>query len=171
MVADRIDPNGKIVTLGQLEPRCEEARRSGQDVVFTNGHFELLHPGHVRYLEQARSEGDLLIVGLNGDGATRRLKGAGRPVLEAAARAEVLAALSCVDYVVVFEEDTAEALVQKLRPAVYVKGGDYEHKPLPEAEIVRAYGGRVVLVPLVSGYSTSKLIRQIAAECSSKGDA
>lgn len=155
---------GKILTLPELLPRREQLRLAGKIVVFTNGHFEILHPGHVRYLQHARSLGDCLIVGLNGDASTRRLKGPGRPVLGQEARAEVLGALSCVDYVVCFEVDTAEHLVRALRPDIYVKGGDYSAetgKPLPEAQIVRAYGGRVVLAPFLSGYSTSALIQQI----------
>ena len=157
----------KIQSLPALLAVREGLRAAGRQVVFTNGHFELLHPGHVRYLQQARSLGDCLVVGLNDDAATRRLKGPGRPLLSEEARAEVLAALACVDYVVVFGEDTAEQLVRALRPEVYVKGGDYAPeaggKPLPEAAIVRAYGGRVALVPLVSGYSTTALIREIVS--------
>lgn len=156
----------KIATVAQLSERRETLRRTGRRVVFTNGHFELLHPGHVRYLQHARTLGDCLIVGLNGDDTTRRLKGHGRPVLDQAARAEVLAALACVDYVVVFDEETAVSLVRALEPDVYVKGGDYAPdggKSLPEATAVRDYGGCVELVPLVAGFSTTGLIREIVA--------
>lgn len=171
-VADPAQPSApiggsKIQALPALLPVRERLRAAGRQVVFTNGHFELLHPGHVRYLQHARSLGECLIVGLNDDAATRRLKGKGRPLLGEGARAEVLAALACVDYVVIFAGDTAEELVRALQPEVYVKGGDYAPEaggqPLPEAAIVRAYGGRVVLVPFVSGYSTTGLIREIVA--------
>ena len=162
----------KIQSLAALLPVRERLRSGGRQVVFTNGHFELLHPGHVRYLQHARSLGDCLIVGLNDDAGTRRLKGPGRPLLNQDARAEVLAALACVDYVVSFAGDTAQELVRALLPDIYVKGGDYAPddggKPLPEAAIVRGYGGRVVLVPLVSGYSTTALIREIVARFASR---
>ena len=131
-------------------------------VVLTNGHFDLLHVGHLRYLREAKALADILVVGLNSDASTRRLKGPGRPILPQEERAELLAALRCVDYVTIFEEDTAEELVQRLRPDVYVKGGDYaQGKALPEAKAVRAYGGEVRILALVPGRSTSALIERI----------
>ena len=138
-------------------------RRQGQPLVFTNGHFDLLHVGHLDYLEQARALGAALYVGLNGDASTARLKGPGRPLVTAQERARLLAALRVVDNVILFEEDTAAALIQALQPEIYVKGGDYAHKPLPERPLVEAYGGRVVLIDLVPERSTSALIAHIKA--------
>lgn len=138
-------------------------RRQGQPLVFTNGHFDLLHVGHLDYLEQARALGAALYVGLNGDTSTARLKGPGRPLVTAQERARLLAALRVVDSVILFEEDTAAALIQALQPEIYVKGGDYAHKPLPERPLVEAYGGRVVLIDLVPERSTSALIAHIKA--------
>jgi len=158
----------KITTLEELLPLREHWRAQGYTVVFTNGHFELLHVGHVEYLEQARRLGDVLIVGLNGDASTRLLKGPGRPLVPAADRARVLAALACVDYVIIFDQPTAEELVAALRPEVYVKGGDYAaqegtpgKKFPPEARVVARYGGRVEIIPYREGYSTSELMARI----------
>ena len=139
----------------------ESLRRDGKSLVFTNGHFDLLHIGHVDYLRKARTLGDALFVGVNGDGSTRRLKGAGRPLVPAVERASLLAALRCVDAVVVFEDDTADGLLRALRPDVYVKGGDYASKPLPERVTVEAFGGRVELIDFLAGHSTSGLIERV----------
>ncbi len=153
---------GKIVSLEELRSLRAEWRVQGQTVVLTNGCFDLLHVGHVRFLEAARRLGDVLVVGLNSDSSARRLKGPQHPLLPQADRAAVLAALRSVDYVVVFEETTAEALVRALQPEVYVKGGDYaQGKDLPEADDVAQYGGRVVILPLVPGRSTTGLIETI----------
>jgi len=138
-------------------------RRQGQPLVFTNGHFDLLHVGHLAYLEQARALGGALYLGLNGDAATERLKGPGRPLVTAQERARLLAALRVVDLVLLFDDDTAASLIQALQPEIYVKGGDYAHKPLPERSLVEAYGGRVVLIDLVPERSTSALIARIKA--------
>ena len=132
-----------------------------EGLVFTNGCFDILHAGHVRYLTAARELGDILIVGLNSDASVRKLKGEGRPVNPAADRAEVLAGLRAVDHVVVFDEDTAEELVRRLQPDIYVKGGDYSLDRLPESAIVAAYGGRTVLVPMVEGRSTTNVIQRL----------
>lgn len=143
-------------------------RREGVRLALTNGVFDLLHSGHVGYLEQARALGDRLVVGINSDASTRALKGPLRPLLPEAERAEVLAALRCVDYVTIFEEATAEALVKALQPEVYVKGGDYagagmapDEARLPEARVVRGYGGQVILLPYKAGRSTTEVIAQI----------
>jgi rfaE bifunctional protein nucleotidyltransferase chain/domain len=130
-------------------------------LVFTNGHFDLLHVGHLDYLEKARALGDALFVGLNGDGGTMRLKGAGRPIIPALERARLLAALRVVDAVIIFDDDTADNLLRALQPEIYVKGGDYAHKVLPERPTVEAYGGRVVLIDYLPGHSTSELIALI----------
>lgn len=145
----------------ELRQTLTAAKANGQAVVFTNGCFDILHAGHVRYLIEAKKRGDILVVGLNSDESVRELKGEGRPVNPAADRAEVLAGLRAVDHVIVFAETTAEELVRQLQPDIYVKGGDYSLDRLPEAEIVAAYGGKTVLVPMVEGRSTSNVIRKL----------
>ncbi|MBI2845387.1 MAG: D-glycero-beta-D-manno-heptose 1-phosphate adenylyltransferase [Chloroflexi bacterium] len=151
----------KVLTLGQLLPLVEQAKAQGQRVVLTNGVFDLLHVGHVRYLKEAKSLGDFLIVGLNSDASAARLKGEGRPILPQEQRAEALSALECVDGVVIFEQDTAEELVVAIKPHIYVKGGDYTSDRLPEARVVTAYGGEVRILPLTPGISTSDILRRI----------
>jgi rfaE bifunctional protein nucleotidyltransferase chain/domain len=137
-------------------------KAQGQKVVFTNGCFDLLHPGHVAYLEAARSLGDALVVGVNTDASARRLeKGPGRPVNPEGDRARVLAALACVDQVVLFEEDTPLALITALQPDILVKGGDYALEEIVGREEVEARGGRVLPLPFVPGYSTTELIKRI----------
>ncbi len=152
----------KIVTDEQLCQQIEHLKSQGAVVVFTNGCFDILHAGHVRYLAAARALGDCLIVGLNNDASVRALKGLHRPVNNERDRAEVLAALAAVDYVILFAENTAERLVEKLQPDIYAKGGDYCLEQLPEAKIVTAYGGKTVLIPEVPGRSTSNIIRKIS---------
>lgn len=161
---------GQVVSLEELRHRRQEWRRDGRRLVLTNGCFDLLHRGHVLSLTQAKALGDLLVVGLNSDASTRRLKGEGRPILSQEERAEILAALAAVDFVVIFDEDTAEALVVALQPDIYVKGGDYAPeatrlgragKPLPEAAIVASYGGRVEILPLVPQSSTTDIVERI----------
>ena len=151
----------KVVDLSQLLRRLDRHRGTGDQIVFTNGAFDLLHVGHVRSLERARELGSVLVVGVNSDASVQTHKPAGRPILPQAERAELLAALRCVDYVVIFDEPTAERLVQSIRPDVYAKGGDYANRPLPEADLVRRYGGRVELLPLEAGRSTSGLVEEI----------
>ncbi|AIE84255.1 D-glycero-beta-D-manno-heptose 1-phosphate adenylyltransferase [Fimbriimonas ginsengisoli] len=140
-------------------------RRAGKRLVFTNGVFDILHAGHVRYLAEARALGDLLIVGVNSDASVRRLaKGPGRPVHTLEDRIAVLEALRSVDGAVEFEEDTPEAIVANLRPEVHVKGGDYTPERLPEAKIVLAYGGEVVILPLLEGRSTTRALQELGLE-------
>ena len=136
-------------------------RADGQRIVLANGCFDLLHVGHVRYLEAARAQGDVLFVGLNSDAAVTRLKGPGRPLMPAAERAEILAGLRAVDHVVVFEEDTADRLVALLRPAVHAKGTDYTESNVPEAASVRTAGGRVAIVGDPKAHATRDLITLI----------
>ena len=143
---------------------CEDLRRQGNKIVFTNGCFDIIHAGHVRYLTAAKNFGDVLIVGLNTDESVRKLKGASRPINNQAARAEVLLGLKAVDHVIYFGEATAENLIGEVKPAVYVKGGDYTLETLPEAKIVQSYGGRVELVNLVAGHSTTNIVEKILAE-------
>ena len=135
-------------------------RDAGARIVFTNGCFDILHAGHVRYLAAARALGDYLILGLNSDASVRRLKGETRPVNDENDRAAGVGALKSVDAVVIFGEDTAEALIDEVRPAVYVKGGDYTRETLPESRIVEAYGGEVAFIPLVAGKSTTNIIER-----------
>jgi D-glycero-beta-D-manno-heptose 1-phosphate adenylyltransferase len=139
------------------------ARQTGS-VVFTNGVFDLIHPGHVEVLEAARREGDCLVVGVNSDGSARRLgKGPGRPINSEAARARVVAGLAAVDCVVLFEGDTPLELIQRLEPDVLVKGADYSREAIVGADFVEARGGRVVRVPVVSGYSTTSIVDRLRA--------
>ena len=153
-----------LIDRKDIEGFCDVLRRGGQRIVFTNGCFDLLHAGHVRYLARARSFGDCLVLGLNTDASVRRLKGPSRPINREEDRAEVVGALKSVDYVVLFGEETAEALIAEVRPAVYVKGGDYTLDTLPEAKIVQSYGGRVEFVDMVAGRSTTNVIERIRQE-------
>lgn len=141
--------------------RIAEIREAGGRVVFTNGCFDLLHPGHVSYLRAARSLGDALVVGLNSDASVRKLKGSSRPVVPEKDRAAVLEALESVDAVVVFGEDTPIRLMRELEPDVYVKGGDYRIEDLPEAKVAAEIGAEVRIIPFEPGYSTSALIEKI----------
>jgi D-beta-D-heptose 7-phosphate kinase/D-beta-D-heptose 1-phosphate adenosyltransferase len=134
------------------------ARRRGESIVFSNGCFDLLHVGHIRSLEQARGFGDRLIVAVNSDGSVRRLKGEGRPVVPAKQRAEVLAGLSCVDWVIVFRQNTPQALIEKLRPDVLAKGGDWKLDEIVGRQQVESWGGRVVRLREVAGVRTSSLL-------------
>lgn len=143
-------------------------REAGQSVVWTNGCFDLFHAGHARSLQAARACGDVLVVGINSDTSVRRLKGAGRPILPASERAELVAALRHVDHVVIFDDDTPEECIRLLRPHIHCKGVDYRPphgKPIPEAAIVESYGGQVAFLPLVAGLSTTELIRRIQDHC------
>jgi D-beta-D-heptose 7-phosphate kinase/D-beta-D-heptose 1-phosphate adenosyltransferase len=143
-----------------LDDRLAEWRRQGMRIGFSNGCFDLLHPGHVKLLAGARAACDRLVVGLNDDGSVRRLKGEGRPMQDVHARGEVLAALEAVDLVVVFEQDTPLDLIRRVRPKVLVKGGDYRREQVVGREIVEADGGEVILVDLVPGFSTTRLVRK-----------
>jgi rfaE bifunctional protein nucleotidyltransferase chain/domain len=134
-----------------------------QRVVFTNGCFDILHLGHVEYLEAASQLGDVLVVGLNSDASVRQLKGPTRPVLPQEARARILAALEFVEAVIIFNEETPEKLIEALRPDVLVKGGDYTEDQIAGASFVRSYGGEVVILPYIPGYSTTSLIQKICA--------
>ena len=153
--------SGADVSTEDLPGLVAGLRAARDRVVLTNGCFDVLHAGHVRYLAQARELGDRLIVGLNSDASVRVLKGPDRPVNGAPDRACVLAALSSVDYVTVFDELTPERLIQVVRPDVYVKGGDYDIESLEETRLVRSWGGEARALPFVAGYSTSALVARI----------
>jgi D-beta-D-heptose 7-phosphate kinase/D-beta-D-heptose 1-phosphate adenosyltransferase len=152
----------KVLPLTLALDHVARWRRNGLKIAFTNGCFDLLHPGHVALLAQARAAGDRLVVGLNSDASVERLKGPGRPVQSAAARAAVLSSLASVDLVVVFEEDTPRALIAELKPDALVKGADYRLDQVVGADIVEAYGGKVVLAELLPGHSTTATIARIA---------
>jgi D-beta-D-heptose 7-phosphate kinase/D-beta-D-heptose 1-phosphate adenosyltransferase len=151
----------EILTLDEAILRFGREKRNGRRIVFTNGCFDLLHPGHIGLLEQARALGDSLIVGLNSDASVRKLKGAGRPVLPELERAEILAALECVDAVVIFDEPTPREVIARLLPDVLVKGSDWPGDQIVGREEVEAAGGRVVSISVVPGYSTTEILRKI----------
>ncbi len=150
----------KIVGLGRLEAELAHRRQSGQRIVMTNGCFDLLHPGHVASLQEARKQGDCLVVGLNSDRSVRELKGEGRPIIEQSGRAEMLAALACVDYVVIFDEPSVEGLVARVLPDVLVKAAQYSEEQVVGYQVVRRHGGHVVSVPMRPHYSTTQLIEK-----------
>jgi rfaE bifunctional protein nucleotidyltransferase chain/domain len=150
----------KILSLPPLLHRIEELRAQGRQVVLANGCFDVLHVGHVRYLAAARREGDVLVVGINSDASTGRLKGPGRPFLDEQARAQLVAALACVDFVVIFSEPNVEALLTALRPAVHAKGTDYTAATVPERELSVRLGIRVAIVGDPKDHSTTQLIAQ-----------
>lgn len=153
----------------QLAGRMAAYRREGQRIVFTNGCFDILHRGHITYLNQAKAFGDILIVGLNSDDSVRRLKGSNRPINSLEDRAQILAALSCVDHIVAFDSDTPHDLIRVIRPDVFVKGGDYTRETLPEASLVEELGGAVEILPYLQDHSTTSIIdriRQIYAPAS-----
>jgi D-glycero-beta-D-manno-heptose 1-phosphate adenylyltransferase len=155
---------GRVLSLGALALELERERSAGRTIAFANGHFDLLHVGHLRYLAAARAEADLLVVAINDDDSVARLKGAGRPLVPAAERAELLAALAPVDYVVVFEGDSPAPLLARLRPDVHCKGTDYgTPERVPEHATVRAYGGRTALVGDPKDHATSDLIARVRA--------
>lgn len=154
---------GRLVTLNELLRLRETWRRAGQRLVFTNGCFDILHRGHVEYLQQARTNGDILVVGLNSDESVARLKGEGRPIVPQEDRAVILAALACVDYVVYFAQDTPDELIRALAPEVLVKGADYQVNEIVGHDVVQAAGGQVVRIPLTPGRATRDIIATILA--------
>jgi len=163
VIANRQSPISKCLALETAVKR----RQSIKKLVFTNGHFDLLHAGHIDYLQKARALGDALFVGLNSDRSTRLLKGDKRPITPQADRVRVLSALEMVDAIILFDDPTAHALLDALRPEVYAKGGDYvidpakSGTPLPEAPLVQSYGGQIELIPYLPGHSTTELIARI----------
>lgn len=155
--------SGKVIDADELAVRARQLREAGKKLVMTNGCFDLLHVGHVRYLEAARALGDALAVGLNGDSSVRELKGAGRPINNERDRAEVLAALACVNFVTVFHDKRATRLFEKVAPSIYVKGGDYSEETLDAEEraVLKNAGTEIRIIPFVPGYSTSGLLEKL----------
>lgn len=149
-------PQQKILTVKQFS----EFRNDLQNVVFTNGCFDIIHAGHIDYLSKARNLGEVLVVGLNSDESVRRLKGPQRPINDVDARSKVLASLFFVDYVIVFEEDTPLNLIKSVRPDILVKGGDYTRDTVVGADFVESCGGKVVILPLLKGYSTTSILNK-----------
>lgn len=156
-----LEGDAKIKDRHRLRQILEVERQRGKTIVFTNGCFDLLHVGHVKYLQQARRQGDLLILGLNSDASIRRLKGPNRPLISEQERAHILAALTCIDYLVIFDEDTPLELIDLLRPDILVKGGDYTPATVVGRDLVESYGGRIALIDLVDGRSTTNIIERI----------
>ena len=152
---------GRRVSLEEAAQVAERCRAQGKRLVLANGCFDLLHVGHVRYLEDAKRLGDGLLGGLNSDASASRLKGAGRPLMSQAERAEIVASLGCVDYVAIFDEDTADRLITRIKPDIHAKGTDYAEETVPEKESVRAVGGAVAIAGDAKTHSTSDLIASI----------
>ena len=150
----------KIFTSSQLT-QILKSLRGRKRIVFTNGCFDLLHLGHITYLQSAKMLGDLLVVGVNSDASIRRLKGPERPIKDASQRSSILAALECVDYVVVFEEDTPQRIIGELLPDILVKGGDYQVEDVVGGEVVKQHGGQVEIIDFLPGYSTSGILKKI----------
>ncbi len=154
---------GQVYNLETLASAVERFKLAGKTVVTTNGCFDLLHVGHLRYLQQTKALGDVLIVALNSDASIQRLKGSTRPIVEQADRAELLAALNCVDGVVIFEEDTPEKVLKAIKPDIHAKGGDYTAESLPEAATLKAMGTKMAFLPVVEGKSTTSIVDKIEA--------
>ena len=152
----------KIKPLQEITTLVAQQQETGKTVVFANGCFDLLHVGHIRYLEAARALGDLLVLGLNGDKSVRQLKGPGRPLMNQDERAEILAALECVDYLVVFDDPTAKEILETLKPNIHAKGTDYTRESVPERDTVLSYGGSIAIVGDPKDHSTQDFLRQIA---------
>jgi rfaE bifunctional protein nucleotidyltransferase chain/domain len=157
----KIDPQSKIKTIDDLKKLVPQLRAAGRKVVFANGCFDLIHAGHIRYLQGAKALGDVLILGVNSDACVAVLKGKGRPLQTQADRAEILASLECVDFVLPFDTFTVDGILEKLKPDIHAKGTDYTEESVPERETVRAYGGQVAIVGDPKGHSTRDLIKDI----------
>jgi rfaE bifunctional protein nucleotidyltransferase chain/domain len=159
-----MDPQLKIKRIDELKTIVSQIQAEGRKVVFANGCFDLLHAGHIRYLQSARNLGDLLILGINSDACVAALKGSGRPLQPEAERAEILASLDCVDYVLLFDAPTVDGILEELKPDIHAKGTDYTEESVPERETVRAYGGRVAIVGDPKNHSTKDLIHTILSK-------
>lgn len=155
---------GQVRNFDTIEQALAPLKAEGKKIVFTNGCFDLLHVGHVRYLQEARSLGDVLVVGVNSDASVKRLKGPTRPVQIEADRAEILAALGCVNFTVIFTDDTPETLIHKVKPDILVKGGDWKIEQIVGGTFVASYGGQVMSLQFIDGKSTTKLIEKAQSE-------
>ncbi len=153
-----IMPRSKIKTIAELRSLVADAQRDHRIVVFANGCFDVIHVGHIRYLEAARAQGDILIVGINNDESVRALKGAGRPLQSAGERAEIVASFECVDYLLIFEDATVDRVLLELRPDIHAKGTDYTRESVPERETVSSYGGKVAIVGDEKAHSSRDMI-------------
>jgi len=151
----------KIKTLKETKTQCNQVKASGKKIIFTNGCFDILHPGHTRYLFAARELGDYLVVAVNSDRSVRAIKGSKRPILNEKIRAELVAALSCVDYVLIFDEDNPLEVIRYLLPDILVKGGDWSEEEIIGADVVKEAGGEVKVIPYITGFSTSDLIKKV----------
>lgn len=151
----------RVLTRDEAKKLIESLKNNGKKVVFTNGCFDILHVGHMRYLEEAKAFGDYLFVGVNSDESVKRLKGPTRPINIEVDRAELLAGLKSVDYTVIFTEDTPVELISELKPSIHIKGGDYKKEDLPETAVVESYGGEVFIVSLIEGKSTTNVVKKI----------
>lgn len=152
---------GQVVNIDKLLNIVSELKKQNRTIVTTNGCFDIIHAGHVRYLRQAKELGDILIVCLNSDGSVQRLKGPTRPLNNQDDRAEVMSALCAVDYVVIFEEDTPISVLEQIKPDIHVKGGDYNEDTLPETQVIKEGGGKIQFIPFVEGRSTTNVINKI----------
>jgi rfaE bifunctional protein nucleotidyltransferase chain/domain len=151
----------KIIELDELKVEIEAKKEAGELIVFTNGCFDILHVGHIRYLKKAAALGDKLVLAVNSDSSVKKLKGKDRPFVPQQERLEMLAALNMIDYLILFSEIDCKALLEQIKPQIYVKGGDYRIENLPEAETVYSYGGKIVLIIEVKGKSTTNIIKKI----------
>lgn len=152
-----------VIHWAELKKLLSRSRAEGKVIVSTNGVFDVLHVGHIRYLQTSRCMGDILVAAINSDESVRRLKGPARPFVTELERAEILAALSCVDFVTIFDQDTPIEVLDAIRPDIHTKGGDYNIESMPETQLVRGYGGRIELIPYVAGRSSSRLAERIKA--------
>ena len=157
----KFDSRSKVKTRRQLQVSLSRLQQGGKKIVFTIGCFDLIHPGHIRYLEKARAQGDYLVVALNSDASVRRIKGPDRPILTQDERCEIVAALACVDFVTVFDEETPQRIVDDLLPDVLVKGGDWPVDQIVGRQTVESHGGKVISIAFESGFSTSDIIERI----------
>lgn len=160
----KIDYRRKIKSKEDLILIARKLRQKGKKIVMTGGMFDFLHPGHTRYLQKAKELGDLLIVAVNSDDSTRRNKGPKRPINPQRSRAEIIAALESVDYVTIFDELTPKEIIAQVKPHIWVKGGQYKKKEMPETPIVKKYGGQVKILPLEEGFSVSDMVEKIIRE-------
>jgi D-beta-D-heptose 7-phosphate kinase/D-beta-D-heptose 1-phosphate adenosyltransferase len=156
----------KVKTLRELLPAIAGHKQEGKKIVFTNGCYDLLHVGHVRCFKEARKLGDVLVVGLNSDRSVRALKGAPRPIVPEGERAEILAALECIDYVTIFDQDNPLDIIAQIKPDILVKGGDWTVETIVGRDIVESYGGKVLSLPLTEGVSTTAIVNDIASHLS-----